>query len=100
VLPVEGNWIGLYGNDNEAPSIFYKLNIKHGGTIEELNASGQVKGEGTWELKANSFKAHYQWKAPHSTFFTLSARFDLNSNKLVGTWDSTTIHRMEASGKR
>jgi hypothetical protein len=86
VLPVEGNWVGLYGNDNEVPSIFYKLNIKHGGVIEELNASGDVKGSGNWTLKGNNFTAHYQWKAPHNTFFTITARIDPNSNKLVGTW--------------
>ena len=86
ILPVEGSWVGFYGNDNEVPSTFYKLNINHGGVIEELSASGEVKGSGNWTMKGNSFTAHYQWKAPHNTFFTITGQLDPNSRKLVGTW--------------
>jgi len=84
--PVEGKWSGVYGNDNDIPTILYKLNIKPGGIIEEINAAGEVKGTGTWSLKGNTFVAHYQWKAPLNTFFTIAATFDPATNKLTGTW--------------
>lgn len=84
--PVEGKWNGLYGFDNDAPSISYKLNVKHGGVIEELNSSGQVKGSGSWNFNGNTLSAHYQWKSPLNTVYTITAVFDPATQKLTGTW--------------
>src|SRR5215831_16566473 len=75
-LPVEGSWNGFYGNDNDAPSISYKLNIKHGGVIEEVSPDGLIKGTGNWSLAGNKFTAHYQWKTPLNTVFTLTATYN------------------------
>jgi hypothetical protein len=86
VLPVEGNWNGLYGNDNDPPSMSYKLNIKHGGVIEEVNGADQVKGSGNWSFNGNTLTAHYQWKAPLNTVFSIIATYDPATNKLTGTW--------------
>lgn len=86
VLPVEGKWSGSYGNDNDPPSISYMLTIKHGGVIEEVNATGQVKGSGSWNLDGNTFTAHYQWKAPLNTVFTITAIYNPVANKLTGEW--------------
>lgn len=86
VKPVEGNWNGLYGFGIDPPSISYKLNIKHDGTIEELNASGNVKGSGTWNFNGNTLTGHYQWKAPLNTVFSIIATYDPATNKLTGTW--------------
>lgn len=86
VLPVEGNWNGLYGFGIDAPTISYKLNIKHDGTIEELNVSGNSKGSGTWSFNGNTLTAHYQWKAPLNTVFSIIATYDPATNKLTGTW--------------
>jgi hypothetical protein len=72
--------------DNNPPSIYYRLNVKHGGAIEELNSGGLSKGSGTWNLNGNTFTAHYQWKAPLNTVFTIAATYDAASKKLVGTW--------------
>lgn len=86
VLPVEGSWNGSYGFGIDPPSISYKLNIKHGGVIEELNSSGQVKGSGSWNLNGNTLSGHYQWKAPMNTVFTITAVYDPATKKLTGTW--------------
>jgi hypothetical protein len=84
--PVEGTWSGVYGFDNDAPSILYRLNLKHGGVIEELYASGQPKGSGTWSFNGNSLSAHYQWKSPLNTIFTIVATYNPATQKLTGTW--------------
>ena len=83
---IEGVWQGKYGYDNESPSINYIFNIKPGGVIEELNSSGASKGSGTWTLSGTEFTAHYQWKAPLLTVFTVKATFDKSTSKLTGTW--------------
>ena len=86
VYPVEGNWTGLYGFGIDAPSISYRLTIKHDGTIEELNASGNSKGSGTWNFSGNNLTAHYQWKSPMNTVFSIVATYDPATKKLTGTW--------------
>lgn len=83
---IEGKWMGNYGHDGEMPSIVYRFNIKNGGIIEELNASDLVKGSGTWSLNGNTFYAHYQWKAPLLTIFTVTGTYNSSSKKLSGTW--------------
>jgi hypothetical protein len=42
-----GKWVGTYGFDNDVPTIFFSLNIKSDGVIQELNSSGVAKGQGT-----------------------------------------------------
>lgn len=83
---IEGKWIGAYGFDNETPHVFYSFNIKPGGVIEELNQNGNSKGSGNWTLTGTTFTAHYQWKAPLSTIFTVTATYDEATHKLTGTW--------------
>ncbi len=86
VQPVEGTWNGLYGYGIDAPSISYRLNIKHDGTIEELNAAGNSKGSGSWNFNGNTLTGHYQWKAPMNTVFSIIATYDPATKKLIGTW--------------
>jgi hypothetical protein len=83
---IEGVWQGKYGYGNEAPSISYIFNIKPGGVIEELNASGNSKGSGTWTLVGTTFTAKYQWKAPLLTIFSVTSTFDKSTSKLTGLW--------------
>lgn len=84
---IEGVWQGKYGYGNEAPSISYIFNIKPGGVIEELNTSGNSKGSGTWTLVGTEFTAHYQWKAPLLTTFSVKATFNKSTGKLSsGVW--------------
>lgn len=84
---IAGNWVGKYGFGNETPAVYYRFNIKANGVIEELNASGNSKGSGTWSLNGTNFTAHYQWKAPMNTVFTVAATYDAATGKLSnGTW--------------
>lgn len=83
---IEGKWVGKYGYQNDAPTIYFCLNVKPGGVIEELNTSGESKGSGTWSMNGNTFTAKYQWKAPLNTIFSVVATYDPASGKLVGTW--------------
>jgi hypothetical protein len=84
---IEGKWVGTYGFGNDAPTIYYCLNVKAGGEIEELNSSGVSKCiSGTWSLNGNVFTAKYQWKAPLLTKYSVTAIFNSATGKLVGTW--------------
>ncbi|MBC7947313.1 MAG: hypothetical protein H7Y42_05500 [Chitinophagaceae bacterium] len=84
--PIAGKWVGTYGFGNESPAIYYAFNIKSNGVIEELSQSGNSKGSGTWNLNGNTFTAHYQWKAPLNTIYTVIATYDVATGKLTGTW--------------
>ena len=83
---IEGDWIGKYGFGNETPSVYFRFSIQANGKIDELNASGASKGGGTWELNGTSFTAHYQWKAPLNTIYTVAATYNEATHKLSGTW--------------
>ena len=83
---IEGKWVGKYGYQNDAPTIYFCLNVKPGGIIEELNSSGESKGSGTWSMNGNTFTAKYQWKAPLNTIFSVIATYDPATGKLSGTW--------------
>jgi len=85
-LGIEGDWIGKYGFGNETPSVYFRFSIQANGKIDELNASGASKGGGTWELNGTSFTAHYQWKAPLNTIYTVAATYNEATHKLSGTW--------------
>jgi hypothetical protein len=83
---IEGTWKGKYGFGNETPTVFFSFNIKPGGVIEELNSSGASKGSGTWTQTNSTFTAHYQWKAPLNTIFSVTAFYDKDNGKLDGFW--------------
>jgi hypothetical protein len=90
---ISGDWIGKYGFGNETPAVYFRFNIQADGKIDELNSSGNSKGGGTWELNGASFTAHYQWKAPMNTIFSVAATYNEATHKLTGTWgydNSTT----------
>lgn len=83
---IQGDWIGKYGFGNETPGIYYRFSIQESGLIDELNSSGVSKGGGTWNLNGTTFTAHYQWKAPLNTIYTVSATYNEAAHKLSGTW--------------
>jgi hypothetical protein len=83
---VEGDWIGNYGFGSDAPQIYFRLNIKSGGVIEELNKSGQSKGSGTWTLSGNTFKAKYKWTILSGSTYSVQATLNTATGQLSGTW--------------
>jgi len=99
---VEGKYVGKYGYSSDAPTIYYCLDIKSGGVIDELSSTGSSKCvSGNWSMNGNVFTAKYQWKAPLNTIFSVKATFDPATKKLVGTWgwndDPTTGGKWEAT---
>lgn len=85
-VSIEGRWVGKYGNGSANPSIYYSLNFKSGGIIEEYNSSDQKLGEGTWEMTGNTITAHYNWLPPNSSSYTIVAAFNSSQGKLLGNW--------------
>ena len=83
---IEGKWSGNKGYGNEVPDNDLLLTIKPGGTIEETNTNGAVKGSGTWTLSGTAFTAHYQFKPPLNTHYRLKGTYDKPSGKITGTW--------------
>lgn len=81
---IEGVWTGTYVNDASGNSFFYSFNIKAGGTIEELNSSGQKIGQGTWEIENDILTATYQW--PSGGKYSVIAAFYKDQGKLLGDW--------------
>ena len=86
ITAIEGKWVGKYSFGNSVPDIFFSFNIKGNGVIEELNSSGNSKGSGTWSLNGTSFSAHYQWKAPLNTIYSVTATYNAATGKLMGAW--------------
>ncbi len=83
---IEGIWVGKYGYGNQTPDVYYSLNIKPGGVIQELKPSGESKGSGTWTLSGNTFKAKYKWIILGQSTFSLIATINPATGKLSGTW--------------
>ena len=81
-----GKWEGKYGFDNDNPSIYYSLNFKSSGVIEEMNSTGQVIGSGTWQMSGNTITAHYAWYPPSTATFSIVAAYDGSHGKLLGNW--------------
>ena len=83
---IEGRWVGKYGFGNDVPSIYFSLNFKPGGVIEEISSSDQVKGTGTWTMMDNVINAHYSWLPGNPNSFSIVAAFDASTGKLLGNW--------------
>ena len=81
-----GKWVGVYGFDNDNPDIYYSLNFKPGGVIEEIDQNGGVIGSGTWEMTGNTITAHYAWHPPSTSTFTIVAAYNSSQQKLSGNW--------------
>jgi hypothetical protein len=82
---IEGKFVGAYGFASDIPSIFYSLNFKPGGVIEELDDAGQVKGTGTFQVNGNILTAKYVWAS--GTDFSIRATYNQSVQELVnGTW--------------
>lgn len=86
VATIEGTWVGKFGTGENAPSSFYSFNIKADGTIQEVNAAGEVVGEGTWELDNKILYATYSYFTPSTKVYSILGAFDKNQGKLLGNW--------------
>lgn len=82
---IEGKWVGKYGFGNDVPGIYFSLNFKSGGVIEEISSNGEVKGTGTWEMTGNTITAHYTWFSNQQPF-SIVAAFYASTGKILGNW--------------
>ena len=58
---IEGFRANAYTNEAQGNNFYYRFNFKPGGVIEEINASGQKTGQGTWELENDILSSTYTW---------------------------------------
>ena len=83
---VDGVWVGKFGTDNSKPSVFFSLNFKAGGVLEELTQSGEVKGKGTWKLDNNIIYGSYNYVAPPNNKYSIIGTFDGKKGQILGNW--------------
>jgi hypothetical protein len=92
---VDGTWVGKFGNDNDDPSVFYSLNFKPGGILEEIDQSGEVRGVGSWNIDNNNIITGHtvNTKSPVGKKYSIVAAFYPGQNVVLGNWgfdDSAT----------
>ena len=84
---VAGKYVGTYGFDDETPNLFYSLNIRADGVIQEIGeSSGVPTGEGTWQLNGNTLTATYTMLFEPYNKYSIVAIFDEGKGTLTGTW--------------
>lgn len=86
---VSGKWEGKWGNDNDKPSLFFSLNFKDGGILEEYDQTGEVKGVGTWsyDITNKIITGHtINQKAPVGNKYSIIAAFYPSQGKVLGNW--------------
>ena len=88
--PIEGSWVGKYGNGTGAPTSGYSMLVEAGGKIvvaDGATLNGSLIANGTYTLTGNVFKGTYTYSGGGGTF-TLQGTFN-NAGKLEsGTWGS------------
>ncbi|NOU37901.1 MAG: hypothetical protein HOO89_04255 [Ferruginibacter sp.] len=88
--PIEGSWVGKYGNGATAPSLGYSMVVEAGGKIvvaDGATINGSAIANGTYTMTGNVFKGTYTYTSSGLTF-SFQANFN-NAGKLEsGTWGS------------
>jgi hypothetical protein len=88
--PIEGSWVGKYGNGAVSPNRDYSMVVEAGGKIVVANGAtlnGSPIGNGTYTMTGNVFKGTYTYITGGDTY-TLQGTFN-NAGKLEsGTWGS------------
>lgn len=91
VYPIEGLWLGKYGNGTAAPASGYSMVVESGGKItvaDGTSISTSSKGYGTWTLTGTVFTATYTYTG--GSTFSIKADWS-NAGKMTnGTWGSGT----------
>jgi hypothetical protein len=83
---IEGTWTGKIGTGNATPNGQYALNIKPGGGLERINASGAVSASGTWQMAGNTFTGTYTYSS--GTVVSFTASINKAARKITGTWQN------------
>lgn len=84
----EGTWVGSgqYGTGGGNPTYAFSLTFKANGTVDITgnNNTAIDVATGTWQMVQDSVKATYKYAAS-SAIYTLSAKYSVSSNVMVGT---------------
>jgi len=84
---IQGVWAGKFGTGNNNPTAFFSFNIKAGGILEELTATGQVKGTGTWKLENKIFYGYtINILDPIGNKYSVIGAYDASKGKILGNW--------------
>ena len=85
--PVEGTYVGKYGFGNDAPDLDFKFQVSPGGIFKEISTTtGNVKGQGTWNVNGNTLTATYTMLFSPYSKYSVSGTFDAATKKMTGTW--------------
>jgi hypothetical protein len=90
--PVEGYWVGKYGNGTSTPASGFSMVVEAGGKVTVAdgdNITSSSKAAGTWTVTGNVFKATYTYANGGSTF-TIQANWSNDGKLTSGTWGSGT----------
>jgi hypothetical protein len=85
-VSVDGVWVGKFGTDNSKPTVFFSLNFKAGGVLEEIAQTGEVKGKGTWKLDNNIIYGSYAYTAAPNSKYSIIGAFDSKKGQILGNW--------------
>lgn len=89
--PVEGLWVGKYGNGAATPGSGFSMVVEAGGKVTVAdgdNITSSSKASGTWTLTGNVFKATYTYSSPGGSTFTIQANWGNDGKMTSGTWGS------------
>jgi hypothetical protein len=89
--PMEGLWVGKYGNGTATPTSGFSMVIESGGKITVAdgdNITTSSKAAGTWTVTGNVFKATYTYSTPGGSTFSIQADWSNDGKMTNGTWGS------------
>ena len=85
--PVEGTYVGKYGFGNDTPDLDFIFKVSPNGIFQEISAtSGNVKGQGTWNVNGNTLTATYTMLFSPYSKYSVSGTYDPATQKMTGTW--------------
>jgi hypothetical protein len=83
---IAGLWKGSYGNGENSTPNFYSFRLNADGTMQLVDANGNVSAKGKYSFSKNQFKATYKYN--NGSEFSVAAT--LSGNQFSGTWGSGT----------
>lgn len=89
VYPIEGLWVGKYGNGAAAPNSGFSMVVESGGRVTVAdgdNITNSSKASGTWTLAGNVFTATYTYSTPGGSTFSIRADWSNDGTLKNGTW--------------
>ncbi|HQD11723.1 MAG TPA: hypothetical protein PLW43_02160 [Chitinophagales bacterium] len=86
--PIEGYWVGKYGNDTITPNSGYSMVVEPGGNLTVADGSSistASKASGTWTLTGSTFSTTYTYSNGGPTY-SFTATWTNDGKLRDGTW--------------